>query len=78
MCGLHPLAVALEALYGSGGDGLCCQRPRLLDYRPAHAIFPRPDSTGFAALVVRQQLASVNVTATAVEEGTPDVAVVAS
>jgi hypothetical protein len=80
MCGLYPLAVALEALYGtddgapagsssSGGGGgggasssssssssACSSEragpPQLLDYRPAHAIFARPDSTGFAALAV--------------------------
>jgi hypothetical protein len=76
MCGLYPLAIALEALYGSsvgsndgggggssgsagsnaGGssdsDGVAAAKPVLLDYRPAHMIFNRPDSTGFAAFAV--------------------------
>jgi hypothetical protein len=99
MCGLFPLTVALEALYGgssagggcagsggcaasgsstggcaasgssaaagqagssagggcagsSGSDALAAALPQLLDYRAAHTIFERPDSTGFAAFAV--------------------------
>ena len=63
MCGLYPLAVALEALYGrssssgsrgssSSSAGMAAAKPELLDYRAAHTIFERPDSTGFAAFAV--------------------------
>jgi predicted class III extradiol MEMO1 family dioxygenase len=58
MCGLYPLGVALEALYGSSsssssvGMPLAAAKPELLDYRAAHTIFDRPDSTGFAAFAV--------------------------
>jgi hypothetical protein len=72
MCGLYPLAIALEALYGSnngsngggcgssgsnagssrGSNGVAAAKPVLLDYKPAHLIFDRPDSTGFAAFAV--------------------------
>lgn len=64
MCGLNPLAVALEALYGSsssagggcagstGSNAVAAALPELLDYRAAHTIFERPDSTGFAAFAV--------------------------
>lgn len=71
MCGLYPLAVALEALYGNssssstmcaGSSGVvatatpagtaAAAKPELLDYRAAHTIFNRPDSTGFAAFAV--------------------------
>lgn len=62
MCGLYPLAVALEAVYGSSSSsgsssstGLPAAKPELLDYRPAHTIFERPDSTGFAAFAVYTQ-----------------------
>jgi hypothetical protein len=72
MCGLYPLAIALEALYGNnngsngggcgssgsnagssrGSNGVAAAKPVLLDYKPAHLIFDRPDSTGFAAFAV--------------------------
>lgn len=61
MCGLYPLAVALQALYGSGGSDsssfawMPAAKPELLDYRAAHTIFDRPDSTGFAAFAVHAQ-----------------------
>lgn len=74
MCGLYPLAVAMEALYGhstaaaasprTGGEPFATTdgassisrrvrcKPQLLVYQPAHLIFKRPDSTGFAAFAV--------------------------
>jgi hypothetical protein len=62
LCGLYPLAVALQALYGgssssisSGGSSSGVAppgMPQLLEYTPAHLIFTRPDSTGFAAFAV--------------------------
>ncbi len=60
LCGLHPLAVALAALYGgsgsssssSSGGGSSGGEPELLTYQPAHLIFERPDSTGFAAFAM--------------------------
>uniref|UniRef100_A0A383W0E3 Extradiol ring-cleavage dioxygenase class III enzyme subunit B domain-containing protein n=1 Tax=Tetradesmus obliquus TaxID=3088 RepID=A0A383W0E3_TETOB len=52
LCGLYPLAVALEALYGSSSSKPAADVPQLLTYSPAHLIFPRPDSTGFAAFAV--------------------------
>jgi hypothetical protein len=58
MCGLYPLAVALEALYGSSSNSssssvaMAAAKPELLDYRVAHTIFECPDSTGFAAFAV--------------------------
>jgi hypothetical protein len=58
LCGLYPLAVALEALYGGGAGaaaapgGVAAAAPVLLAYSPAHLISARPDSTGFAALAV--------------------------
>lgn len=54
MCGLYPLAVALDALYGSGSQVLAPEKPQLLQYKPAHLIYPRRDSTGFAAFVIWQ------------------------
>jgi hypothetical protein len=61
LCGLYPLAVALQALYGSRSSCSCDGSssevvspgmPQLLEYTPAHLIFPRHDSTGFAAFAV--------------------------
>jgi hypothetical protein len=57
LCGLYPLAVGLQALYGcpsssSGSDSITADKPQLLLYSPAHMIYPRCDSTGFASLVV--------------------------
>lgn len=56
LCGLWPLVVALEALYGdssvAGSGGAAAGRPVLLEYKPAHLILSRPDSTGFAAFAV--------------------------
>jgi hypothetical protein len=55
LCGLYPLAVALEALYGSSSSSSRkpgADVPQLLLYKPAHLIFPRPDSTAFAAFAV--------------------------
>jgi predicted class III extradiol MEMO1 family dioxygenase len=66
-CGLYPLAVALEALYGDSrsssgggssgipGGSVRPYLPELLEYMPAHLIYSRPDSTGFAAAVVWSQ-----------------------
>lgn len=60
MCGLYPLAVALEALYGasssdsSNSGSVQPSKPQLLEYKPAHMIYQRPDSTGFAAFVIYQ------------------------
>jgi predicted class III extradiol MEMO1 family dioxygenase len=58
MCGLYPLSMALEALYGtstSTSSSSAAALPELLDYRAAHTIFKRPDSTGFAAFAVYAQ-----------------------
>jgi hypothetical protein len=66
LCGLYPLAVALQALYGnisgagsssssSSGGVVSARMPQLLGYTPAHLIFPRPDSTGFAVFAVYAQ-----------------------
>lgn len=56
MCGLYPLAVALAALYAGGSSSsTAAALPELLDYRPAHTIYERPDSTGFAAFAVYAQ-----------------------
>eukprot|EP00775_Hariotina_reticulata_P004520 gene4520-biopygen6274 len=59
LCGLYPLAVGLQALYShpassssNNSTRLQVDKPVLLCYSPAHLIYPRPDSTGFASFAM--------------------------